>query len=197
MFIAWILFWAYSWFYIAEISLIVNFFNLTSLYFRHRRAPQFVHIPVVAAPLALTFVMLFWTGAAAIDAHNVVARTFAHLFVWAILSYGLFFTVAFKDYAMGYSLTLLLLCKLLKGSSLLWTNLCVSAFTIQQHKIRDLVEPHGVHLQWVFAFVIAALLFTVTLTFSAPPVLLGKELVFVHHDFDYEGTEHRPLLDHE
>ncbi|MCJ1277296.1 hypothetical protein MMC21_005107 [Puttea exsequens] len=181
MFVAWILFWVYEWFWIAEIPIILNFFNLTSLYFRHRRAPPFVHVPVVSGPLALNFVMLFWTGAAAINVHNVVARVFANSFVWAILFYGLFFTVAFKDYAMGYALSLLSL-----------------SLAIQQHATRDVAETHGPHLQWVFAFIITALLFTITVTFSAPPVLLGKELVFAQlDDAEDEDLEHRPLLDHE
>lgn len=81
----------------AEFILIVNFFNLSSLYFRHNAYPRFIHAPAVSGPLAWTFVAIYWNGA--ISVHHpdtLVARIFANIFVWAILVYGLFFIVIYK-----------------------------------------------------------------------------------------------------
>lgn len=42
----------------AELILIINFFNLSSLAFRHHSYPRFIHTPVVSGPLAWTFVAI-------------------------------------------------------------------------------------------------------------------------------------------
>jgi hypothetical protein len=83
----------YGW---SELILIINFFNLSSLYFRHNTHPRFIHIPVVSGPLAWTFVALYWNGAIAVNAHSLAARIVANIFIWGILAYGLFFLVAYK-----------------------------------------------------------------------------------------------------
>jgi hypothetical protein len=83
----------YIW---AEIILIVNFFNLSSLYFRHNTHPRFIHIPVVSGPLAWTFVALYWDGAIAVNAETLAARILANIAIWGILVYGGFFLVAYK-----------------------------------------------------------------------------------------------------
>ena len=80
----------------AELILIVNFFNLSSLYFRHPAHPRFIHIPVVSGPLAWTFVALYWNGAIMVNAESLPARILANIAIWGILVYGLFFLVAFK-----------------------------------------------------------------------------------------------------
>jgi hypothetical protein len=80
----------------AELLLIVNFFNLLSLYFRHPALPRFVHIPVVAGPLAWNFIALYWNGAIMFHAHSLAARILANIAIWGILVYGLFFLVVFK-----------------------------------------------------------------------------------------------------
>lgn len=85
-----------SHFYWAELLLIINFFNLSSLYFRHATGPRFVHLAAVAGPLAWTFVALYWNGAIAVNAHNLPARIVANIFIWGILAYGCFFLVAYK-----------------------------------------------------------------------------------------------------
>jgi hypothetical protein len=103
--------WVRGYFWIAELLLIVNFFNLTSLYFRHSTTPRFVHIPVVSAPYAWTFVALFWDGAAMVHARTLPARILANIAIWGILGFGGFFILAFKDYTMGFELAILSLCK--------------------------------------------------------------------------------------
>ena len=83
----------YIW---AEIITIVNFFNLSTLYFRHNTNPRFIHIPVASGPLAWTFVALYWNGAIAVGSNTLVARILANIAVWGILVYGGFFLVTYK-----------------------------------------------------------------------------------------------------
>lgn len=86
-----------SHFHWAELILIFNFFNLTSLYFRHNTYPRFIHTPVVSAPLAWTFVAIYWNGALMIPhPASLVARIFGNIFIWAILVYGGFYIVVYK-----------------------------------------------------------------------------------------------------
>ena len=85
-----------SHFWWAELLLVVDFFNLSSLYFRHATHPLFIHVPVVSAPLAWTFVAIYWNGAIMVNAHTLVAGIFANIAIWSILVYGLFFLVAYK-----------------------------------------------------------------------------------------------------
>ena len=84
----------YVW---SEIFLILNFINLTSLYFRHSAYPRFIHLPAVSGPLAWTFVAIYWNGAIMVPHQNsLVARIFANIFIWSILGYGMFFIIAYK-----------------------------------------------------------------------------------------------------
>lgn len=97
-------------FWVAELLLIVNFFNLTFLYLRHPKTPLLVHIPVVSGPLAWNFVALFWCGAAMVNATNLAARILANIAVWGWLVYGFFFLVVYKDWTMGFALSILSAC---------------------------------------------------------------------------------------
>lgn len=135
-----------SHFHWAELLLVLNFFNLTFLYFRHNTYPRFIHTPVVSAPLAWTFVAIYWNGAIMVPhPHSLVARIFGNIFIWAILAYGGFFIVVYKDYTMGFSL------------SVLAASIGVAQF------LRQVIA-----LQWIFAFVIMALLFISTVTVAVP-----------------------------
>ena len=80
----------------AELILVVNFFNLSSLYFRHPIHPRFIHIPVVSGPLAWTFVAIYWNGAMAFRAEGLAGRILGNVAIWGILVYGLFFLVTYK-----------------------------------------------------------------------------------------------------
>lgn len=94
---AFVMLFVYGHFVWAEVVLIVNFANLTFLYFRHNTYPRFIHTPVVSGPLAWTFVAIYWNGA--IMVHHpeaLVARIFANIFIWSIFVYGLFFLVMYK-----------------------------------------------------------------------------------------------------
>jgi len=146
--VAFVLLFAYRHFAIAEVILVINFFNLSSLYFRHNTTPRFIHVPVASAPLAWTFVAIYWNGAIMVPhAHNLVARIFGNIFIWGILAYGGFFIVAYNDYTMGFALSVL-----------------SAAIGVAQFK-RQVVA-----FQWIFAFIIMALLFIMTITIAVPRV---------------------------
>lgn len=143
---AFVMLFVRSHFHWAEVILVVNFVNLSALYFRHNTYPRCIHAPAVAGPLAWTFVAIYWNGAIMVPhPQNLVARIFGNIFIWSILAYGSFFIVAYKDYAMGFAL------------SVLAAAIGVSQF---QRKI--------IALQWIFAFVIMSLLFLMSLAVALP-----------------------------
>jgi len=137
----------------AELILIINFFNLTSLYFRHNVYPRFVHWPAVSAPLAWTFVAVYWNGAIMVThPHNLVARIFGNIFIWSLLVFGWFFIAVYKDYTMGF-------------------NLSVLAAAIGVAQFYDRI----IAFQWIFAFTIMAVLFVSTVI-VALPAWTGRDL---------------------
>ncbi|KAK4143343.1 uncharacterized protein C8A04DRAFT_28982 [Dichotomopilus funicola] len=160
----------------AEVLLLINFFNLSSLYFRHNSYPRFIHLPAVSGPLAWTFVAVYWNGAIMVPHQNsLVARIFANVFVWSILVYGLFFIIVYKDYTMGFSL------------SVLSASLGVAQF------FRQVIA-----FQWIFAFTIMAVLFVLTVI-VAIPAWTGREVPWANgRAVDSESrpadAERAPLL---
>lgn len=83
----------YVW---AEVFTIINFFNLSSLYFRHNTVSRLIHIPATSGPLAWTFVQLYWNGAIMVGSDSLPARILANIAIWGILVYGVFFLIAYK-----------------------------------------------------------------------------------------------------
>jgi hypothetical protein len=83
-------------FILAEAMLVLNFLNLTCLYYFHNTHPKLIHAPVVSWPLAWTFVALFWDGAIAAHAKGQPARILANIAIWAIFVYGMYFLTAYK-----------------------------------------------------------------------------------------------------
>jgi len=160
-----------SHFWWAELLLVINFFNLSSLYFRHATHPRFIHMPVVSGPLAWTFIAVYWNGAIMVNAHTLVARVLANIAVWSILVYGLFFLLTFKDYTMGFAL------------SVLTASLGVGQF------LRQIVA-----FQWIFAFAIMGTLFVSTLLIAVPGAF-GREISFGREPVIAEDQERAPLLD--
>ncbi|CAG9937252.1 unnamed protein product [Clonostachys rosea f. rosea IK726] len=166
---AFVMLFVRSHFIWAELILVLNFFNLSSLYFRHNTYPRFIHAPVVSGPLAWTFVAIYWNGALMIrHPHHLVPRIFGNIFIWAILVYGLFFIIIYKDYTIGFAL------------SVLSASIGVAQFL---HQV--------IALQWIFAFIIMALLFIATVT-VAVPAWTGRE-VFWKRSAPADG-ERAPLL---
>ncbi|KAF2662573.1 hypothetical protein K491DRAFT_182755 [Lophiostoma macrostomum CBS 122681] len=97
--------WVRSHFWLALLLIVINFFNLTFAYFRHSTTPRPIHIGTVSGPLAWNFVALYWVGAVAVGSHHLAARIVANIFIWGFLAYGLFFLAAFKDYTIGFALS--------------------------------------------------------------------------------------------
>jgi hypothetical protein len=165
--VGWVLLFSRGHFVWSEVMLILNFFNLSSLYFRHNTYPRAIHTPVVSGPLAWTFVAIYWNGA--IIVHNpdsLVARIFANVFVWSILVYGAFFIIIYKDYTMGFNL------------SVLSAALGVGQFL-----------HHVIAFQWIFAFTIMSVLFVLTLVIAVP-AWTGREIPFARS----ADAERAPLL---
>ncbi|MCJ1306988.1 hypothetical protein MMC25_000632 [Agyrium rufum] len=154
----------------AELLVVINFFNLTILYFRHPQTNRFVHIPIVSMPLAWTFVALFWNGAISFNATGQVAYIFANIFVWSFLGWGLAFLFAFKDYTMGFAMTAL-------------------SLSLAVHQI----GTKTIALQWIFAFVVFGLLAFFSLA-VAVPAYFGKELSFRGENRIIQDEETAPLL---
>lgn len=169
MLFGFIMLWVRGHFWIAEILLIINFFNLSSAYFRHPKTPRFIHIPVVSGPLAWNFFALYWCGAAALNAHSLPARILANIAIWGVLVYGMFFLAAYKDYSMGFALAIL-----------------SAALGLGQFL------THVIAFQWIFAFVICGILVVLSLLVGVPE-LFGWE-PFKRGAIVPEDREREPLL---
>lgn len=102
-----IMLWVRSHFWLAELVLVINVFNLKALYLRYSTTPSFIHIPVVSGPWAWTFVALFWNGAVAIDVRTLAAEIVANVAIWLFLGFGLSYLAAYRDYIMGFELCFL------------------------------------------------------------------------------------------
>jgi hypothetical protein len=163
--------WVRSHFWLSELLLVINFFNLSFAYFRHSTTPRAIHIGTVAGPLAWNFVALYWVGAVAFHSTHLVGRIVANVFIWGILVYGLFFLAAYKDYTMGFALSVLAFST---GVGQFLTKLPIF------------------QLQWIFAFTIGAILFVLSLAVGVPG-LLGRD-PFPRGQIVDEDRERAPLL---
>jgi hypothetical protein len=166
---AFVMLFVRSHFIWAEVIVILNFMNLSALYFRHSTYPRFIHLPVVSGPLAWTFVAIYWNGALMIrHPSHMVPRIFGNIFIWSLLVYGGFFIVIYKDYTMGFCL------------STLAAAIGVAQFLNQV-----------IAFQWIFAFVIMAVLFIATVVVALPAVQNKKRDAATAPPVD---QEHAPLL---
>ncbi|KAK5070240.1 hypothetical protein LTR64_002079 [Lithohypha guttulata] len=165
-----IMLWVRGHFWLGEILLAINLFNLVLLYFRHSSYPRLIHIPIVSAPLAWTYVAMLWDGAAAVNAHNLPARVAGNIIIWGLLAIGGFYLLVFKDYSMGFELAILSL-----------------AIALGQLGTKALA------IQWVFAFVIMGLLLIGSVVIAVPSVI-GQRKEDLPQVVD-EDRERAPLLD--
>ena len=157
-----------SYFGWAELLILLNFANLTSLYFRHPAYSRLIHEAVVSGPLAWTFVAIYWNGAIMVpNPASLVARIFGNIFIWSILVYGAFYIFIYKDYTMGFNLSVL-----------------AAAIGVGQF-FRQVVA-----LQWIFAFVIMAVLFVATVIVAIPAATGKKQ----DHPVEGGDAERAPLL---
>lgn len=106
-----------------------------------------------------------------VNAEGLAGRILANIAIWGILVYGMFFLVTFKDYTMGYCL------------SILTAALGVGQF------LRQIVA-----FQWIFAFTIMAVLFLCSTAIGIPGIF-GKELTFRREVAVSEDRERAPLLE--
>ncbi|KAJ0113845.1 ATP synthase F0 [Diaporthe amygdali] len=168
---AFIMLFVRSHFVWAELILIINFFNLSSMAFRHHAYARFIHTPVVSGPLAWTFVAIYWNGAIMVPHEgSLVARIFANIFVWSILVYGLFFIAIYKDYTMGF-----------------WLSVLAASLGVAQF------QRQFIAFQWIFAFVIMAVLFSLSAIVAAA-AWTGRELHFGRDKKVTADAERAPLL---
>ncbi|KAH3661886.1 hypothetical protein OGAPHI_006065 [Ogataea philodendri] len=165
----WCYFFNKEKFALAELVLIINLLNLLALYFTHRTVSiknvgdwLTIHFPVTALPLSWTMYAIFWNGACLVHSHNksLIARILANVFIWEFLLVPLAILVLYHDWSIGLSTSLLMLGL---GFGQLFTK--VVAF------------------QWVFAFIIAAVDFIISVV-----IMFGSGLNTVN------GEEQAPLL---
>lgn len=184
--------WVRAYFWQGELLLIVNLFNLMFLYFGHPATPLIIHAPIVSAPLAWNYVAIFWNGAAMIGhaSRNLPARIVANIFIWGILMLGAFFLAVFKDYTMGFELAILALGELsyIPIVSIL-ANECPTALALGQ------LATKVVAFQWIFAVIIAGLLFVLSLAVAAPKVFGADRSARQEGAVVSEDRERAPLLD--
>ncbi|KKA28537.1 hypothetical protein TD95_002240 [Thielaviopsis punctulata] len=141
----------------ALILQIINLFNLTVLYHRHRNYARWLHWPVVSGPLAWTIIAILWTGAIVAPwSDALILRIMGNVAIWAILLIGLFFLGVYGDYTMGFSLAVLT-----------WA-LAMGQFW---EKI--------IALQWIFAFVIMGVLFLASFA-VAIPIWTGRQVAWLN-----------------
>ncbi|KAF2019207.1 DUF1774-domain-containing protein [Aaosphaeria arxii CBS 175.79] len=160
--------WVRSHFWLAELLLIINFFNLSITYFRHSTTPRLIHIGTVSGPLAWNFVALYWVGARAAFNNRLPERIVGNIFIWGYLAYGTFFLAAFKDYTIGFELSYLSFAT------------AVGQF---------LTTIPVLQLQWIFAFTIGGLLFLLSLAVAS-----GRSSPFKRGEIVSEDRERAPLL---
>jgi hypothetical protein len=199
-------------FFWAEVILVVNFFNLSALYFRHNTHPRLIHIPAVSGPLAWTFVALYWNGAIAVNAHTLAARILAYIAIWGILVYGLFFLVAYKV-CCPFLHRVKNYCGCPGSCGIFTSSKSERHFAIEftyfmqdytmGFELSILTASLGVgqfftrviDFQWILAFVIMGVLFIATLGISIPGIF-GKEISFRREGAVVpEDQERAPLLD--
>lgn len=187
---AFVMLFVRSHFVWAELILVINFFNLSSLAFRHHTYPRFIHTPVVSGPLAWTFVAIYWNGAIMVPHEDsLVARIFANIFVWSILVYGLFFIAIYKvSLAKGdWSAGVTELTSIQDYTIGFWLSVLAASLGVAQF------QRQFIAFQWIFAFVIMAVLFSLS-TVVAVAAWTGRELHFGKNSNVTADAERAPLL---
>lgn len=127
---------------LSEIILVINFFNLLSLYFVHKTFTVrpllnwfLIHVPLTAMPLSWVMYAIFWNGAVMLHIHKLFGRILANVFIWDFLLVPGVFLLLFNDWAIGFSNAYLMF-------ALAFGQLATKVFA----------------LQWIFAFIIAGIL---------------------------------------
>lgn len=142
----------YIW---SQLFLLVNLLNILALYVSHKTyaikplANYFlIHVSTAAMPMVWLLFTFFWNGAVIFHIHKLVGRIIANMLVWLLFVIPGFFTLAFNDWATGLSAS-----GLAYGLGL--GQLFTKAFA----------------LQWIFGFIISALLLVLSLAAASGRVL--------------------------
>lgn len=106
--VASVLLWTHGCYLICLGVLASNFVGLTIAYRRCSKLPLGVHVPLLSGPLAFNFVALFMVGSANSGEGCPVVEMFATVFVWSFLVYGVVYLGVYKDYTMGFALSVLM-----------------------------------------------------------------------------------------
>ncbi|CCH43569.1 putative membrane protein [Wickerhamomyces ciferrii] len=130
----------YIW---SELFAILNFFNILTLYVAHKtysiknlRNYTLIHFSTAALPFSWLLYIIFWNGAVVVGSNSLAARIVANVFIWDFLLVPSFALIIYRDWAIGLSSAAL---QLALGLGQLFTKVFA--------------------LQWIFAFIIAGLLF--------------------------------------
>lgn len=163
----WAILWATSHPILSEIVVVINFFNLTFVYFRHpstAHTPNYVHLAVSALPLTFEFFLLLWNGAVMFHCHHsLICRILANIAIWGIAAFAGFFLFGFSDFYVGFA------------TSFLAAGLGVGQFFTKV-----------IALQWPFGFAIMALCFVASIAVAVPG-MFGRD--------EYRTGERAPLLE--
>jgi hypothetical protein len=144
---AWVILWTHGINIIAEVIVVINFLQLTAVYFRYPTAPRMIHVAVSALPITFTYFLLFWNGAAIFHSHSLASRIIANIAVWGIAAFAGFFLLAFKDYYVGFA-----------------TAFLAAGLGVEQFYFKVIA------LQWPFAFAVMAITFFASLAVAAPAI---------------------------
>jgi len=106
------------------------------------------------------------------DRNHLAGRIVANLFIWGLLMLGAFFLVVFKDYTIGLELAIL-------------------ALSLALGQLANKV----VAFQWIFAFIIAGVLFVFSLAVAAPKLFGAGRSARQEGAIVSEDRERAPLLD--
>lgn len=153
----WSILFARKHFFWSEVVLVLNFMNILAVYFNGKTytlKPLYkwarVHLGCVAMPFSWIMYALFWNGAVLFHVHKFLGRVISNCLIWDFLLVPGFLLVAFNDWGVPFS------------SSILMFGLGLGQFLTKTFA-----------LQWIFAYIISGILmvFSLVVAFKGPLVL--------------------------
>ncbi|KAK6197560.1 uncharacterized protein RJT21DRAFT_123388 [Scheffersomyces amazonensis] len=182
----WTVFYIKSWYFLAEVVLLLNLLNSLIVYFNHQTYKYrpfggdffnwlFVHLPATVFPLGWLLYAIFWNGAILFGIHEFVGRVISNILIWDFLIVPLLFLLLFGDWAVALTQSYFMLGV---GIGQLFTKLFA--------------------LQWIFAFVISGVLFVFSILVAITGGLPDDRRIPILEDVERRtGTGHAegaPLL---
>lgn len=173
----------HSSFKVAEAVLVINFFNLLSLYLRHPDSSLLKRAGIISGPFSWVLVALYWNGSMMIPPpHNLAGGILATICIWSILCAGLLFTIKFTVSVTAISLKLCSLTFLQDCTIAMSLSVLAGAIGAGQYQVISgyfgeySIKPVLVLIQCNFAFIIAAAftLSTIVVLFVMRPQLRSE-----------------------